>query len=92
MATVFQELTTEDQHSLVRFLWAKELSVKDIPKEMFPVYGGKWPSRKAVHSWVQKSSQGRRDRNGGAEVAETTVKKLVFCGFRRNGKSIGQVY
>jgi hypothetical protein len=25
----------------MRFLWVKELSVKDIKKEMFPVYGGK---------------------------------------------------
>jgi hypothetical protein len=26
---------------------------------MFPVYGGKCLSRKAVHNWVQKFSQGR---------------------------------
>jgi hypothetical protein len=30
------------------FLWAKGLSAKDINKEMFPVYGGKCLSRKAV--------------------------------------------
>jgi hypothetical protein len=30
--------------------------------------------------------------NGGAEVAETTVKRLLCCGFRRNGKAMGQVY
>jgi hypothetical protein len=43
----------------VHFLWAKELSEKDIHKEMFPVYGGKCLLRKAVHSWVEKFSQGR---------------------------------
>jgi hypothetical protein len=26
---------------------------------MFPVYGGKYLSRKAVHNWVEKLSQGR---------------------------------
>jgi hypothetical protein len=34
----------------------------------------------------------RRDWNGGAEVAETTVKRLPRCGFRRTGKAMGQVY
>jgi hypothetical protein len=33
--------TTEEQHTLVRCLWAKGLSAKDIHKEMFPVCGGK---------------------------------------------------
>jgi hypothetical protein len=41
------------------FLWAKRLNAKDIHKEMFPVYGGKCLSRKAVHNWVKKFSQGR---------------------------------
>jgi hypothetical protein len=36
----------------MRFLWAKGLEAKDIHKEMFPVYGGKCLSRKAVHNWV----------------------------------------
>jgi hypothetical protein len=34
------------------FLWAKGLNAKDINKEMFPVYGGKCLSLKAVHNWV----------------------------------------
>jgi hypothetical protein len=41
------------------FSWAKELNAKDIHKEMFPVYGGKCLSRKPVHKWVKKFSQGR---------------------------------
>jgi hypothetical protein len=39
MATVF-ECNTEEQRSIVRFLWAKGLKAKDIHKEVFPVYGG----------------------------------------------------
>jgi hypothetical protein len=34
------------------------LNVKAIHKEMFPVYGGKCLSCKAVHSWVEKFSDG----------------------------------
>jgi hypothetical protein len=52
-------MTTEEHRSLVRFLWAKGLNAKDIYKEMFPVYGGKCLSRKAVHNWIEKFSQGR---------------------------------
>jgi hypothetical protein len=40
-------------------LWAKEFNVKGIHKEMFSLYGRKCLSRKAVHNWVEKFSQGR---------------------------------
>jgi hypothetical protein len=69
---------------------------KDIHKEMFPVYGGKGLSGKAVHNWVQKFSQGRSkvadDARPGVEVAETTVKRLLCFGFLGTGKALGQVY
>jgi hypothetical protein len=64
------------------FLWAKILNAKDIHKEIFPVYGGKCLSHKAVHNWAEKFSKGRKkvadDARPGAEVAETTVK-LLLC-------------
>jgi hypothetical protein len=55
------------------FLRAKGLNAKDINKEMFPVYGGKCLSGKAVHNWVDKFSQGR------SEFAddETDVRKWL---------------
>jgi hypothetical protein len=53
MATVLEGCTTVEQRSVVRFLWAKELNTIDIRKEMFPVYGGKCLSRKAVQPWWQ---------------------------------------
>jgi hypothetical protein len=78
------------------FLWAKGLNAKDINKEMLPVYGGKCFSRKAVHNCVEKISQGRSkdadDAQPDAEVAETTVKRLLCCGFRCTGKATRQVY
>jgi hypothetical protein len=57
MTTVLEEGTTEEQRSVVRFLWAKGLNAKDIHKETFPVYGGKCLPRKVVHNWVKKFSQ-----------------------------------
>jgi hypothetical protein len=51
MATLLEECTAEEQRSVLRFfLWAKGLNTKDIHKEIFPVYGGKCLSRKAVHN------------------------------------------
>jgi hypothetical protein len=40
MATMLEECTTEEQRSVVRFLWAKGLDAKDIHKEMFPFMVG----------------------------------------------------
>jgi hypothetical protein len=45
---------------------------------MFPVYGAKCVSRKAVHNWVEQFSQGRLkdedDARRSAKVTETTAK------------------
>jgi hypothetical protein len=59
METGFGECTTEQQRSFVRFLWVKRHNEKDIHKEIFPVYGGKCLSLKAIHSWVDKFSAER---------------------------------
>jgi hypothetical protein len=93
MASVLEVYTTEEQRSVVRFLWAKGLNAKDIHKDMFPVYGGMCLLCKAVHNWVEKFSQGRSkvagDARPGAEVAETTVNA---AGFDALCKATGQVY
>jgi hypothetical protein len=75
------------------FLWKeKELNAKDIHIEMFPVYGGKCLSRKAVHSWVANVWLMTKTLKLGSEVVETTVKRLLCCGCRRTGKAMGQAY
>jgi hypothetical protein len=53
---VLEEYTTEEKRSVERFLWAKGLTAEDIRIEIFPVYGGKCLSRKAVHKWVANVS------------------------------------
>jgi hypothetical protein len=60
MATVLDEYTNEKQRSgVLSFLWVKIINENDINKGIFPVYGGKCLSRKAVHNWTEKFSQGR---------------------------------
>jgi hypothetical protein len=51
MATVLGSIVPKSS-VLLCFLWGKGLNAQDINKEMFPVYGGKCLSRKAVHNWV----------------------------------------
>jgi hypothetical protein len=41
METVLEECITEEQRSVVPFLWEKGLYAGDINKEMFPVHGRK---------------------------------------------------
>jgi hypothetical protein len=63
---------------------------------MFPVYSGKCLLLKAVRNLVVIFSQGRSkvadDARPGAELAETTAKRLPCWGFHRTGKVMGQVY
>jgi hypothetical protein len=73
MANVLKVYTTEDQHTLVRFLCAKGLSAEDIRKEMLPVYGGKCISCKAVHNWVEKQCKCFADD----EEVEAEVRKRL---------------
>jgi hypothetical protein len=54
---VLEGYTTEEQRSVVLFLSAKGLNAKYIRKDMFPVYGGKCLSRKAVHNWREKGGK-----------------------------------
>jgi hypothetical protein len=49
MATVLEQCTTEEQRSVVRFLWAEGLNAKYVHQEMFAVVGGNCLSRTAIH-------------------------------------------
>jgi hypothetical protein len=51
----------------------KGLNARDIHKEMFPVYGGKCLSCKAVHKWVEKLGK----RFADDEEVETEVRKWL---------------
>jgi hypothetical protein len=57
-----------------------------------------WPQETSIWlihwktTWSQRFRWWRRGWNGGAEMAEETVKRLICCGFWSTGKAIGQVY
>jgi hypothetical protein len=70
---VLEKCAIEEQRSVVRFFWTKGPSENVNHKEMFPVYGGKCLSRKAVHNWVANVSLMTKILKRGVEVAETTV-------------------
>ena len=59
MAAPLNTCTVIEHRGVVRFLWAKGMSAKDIHKEMLPMYGEHCLSRQAVHNLVQKFSKGR---------------------------------
>jgi hypothetical protein len=65
--------STEEQRSVVRFLWAKGLNGKDIHKEMFSIYGGKCLSRKVFQNWVEE----RGKRFADDEEVETEARKWL---------------
>jgi hypothetical protein len=57
MATVLEKCNTEEQSSPVRFsVGKKKLNAKNIYREMFPVYGGKCLSLKAVDNQLANIS------------------------------------
>jgi hypothetical protein len=66
-------ISTEEQCSVVRFLWVKELNAEDAYNEIIPVYGGKCLSREAVHNWVEKSGK----RFADDEDVETEVREWL---------------
>jgi hypothetical protein len=51
-----EKYPTEEQRSVLRLLCAKGLNAKYIHNEMFPFYGGKCLSCKAVHNWAANVS------------------------------------
>jgi hypothetical protein len=63
---------------------------------MFPVHGVTCLLPKAVHKRVKKLAKrfavDEEVEMGGAEVGETTVKRLLCCGFRRAGIYVGGRY
>jgi hypothetical protein len=83
----------EEQRPIVRFC-SKRTQCKGIYKDMFPVYRGSVCRVKRFTTGSRNLSKmlgSPRWWNGGAELAETTVKILLCCGFWRSGKAMGQL-
>jgi hypothetical protein len=93
MVTVLEECITEEQRSVVFFLWAKGLSEKDIRKEMFPVGSvcllkrfTTWPinslkdvrKSQMMHNWVWMWLR-QQSKDFYAEGFDAPVKRWDKC-------------
>ena len=76
MATLPLKSSHKEQRSVIRLLWAKELSANAIQSEMCPVYGDKYFTRPAIHVWYKKFAHGREsvvdEEEPGRRVVSTT--------------------
>jgi hypothetical protein len=96
MATVLEEYTTEEQLHVVLFCAHKDSMQGIFIKKYFLFTVGSVCRVKRFttgsRNVVNFSLMTKRLKNGGAEVDETIVERFLFCGFRRTGKAMGQVY
>jgi hypothetical protein len=93
MATVIEGVLPKSSVLLCVFLlWTKGPNANNIHKEIILGYDGKCLSRKAVNNLVEKLgkfSVMTKSLRRRCEVAETTVTRLLCCGFRRTGEAMG---
>jgi len=54
-----QDCTIEEQHGVVRFLWAEGLKHVEIHRRMLAQYGHSTMSQRKVYEWVERFKSGR---------------------------------
>jgi hypothetical protein len=92
MAAVLEECITEEQSSVVRFCGQEDSMQRiSINKCFLFTVGSVFRVKRFTTGW-QTFLWWRRGWNGGAEVAETTVRRLLCWGFRHSRKAMGQLY
>jgi hypothetical protein len=95
MAAMLDDYTAEEQNSVVRFFCGQNDSMERIfTKKCFLFKVGRVCRVKRFTPGSRNSLKDFRKSQmmPVAEVAETTVKKLLRLGIRRTGKAMGQVY
>jgi hypothetical protein len=88
MATLLEEYITKERLSVVRFSMAKSLSEKDIL--MFPMLRSVCRVKR-FHLGGKCFVDNKEAEKGVQNCLRTTVKRLLYCGFRRTNKAMGQV-
>jgi hypothetical protein len=89
MATVLEEYTSEEQRSVVLFCGQKDSMQRIFMKKRFLFMVGSTYPQSGSHLGGKRSAD---DKEVETEVAETTVKIFLCCGFRRTGKTMAQMY
>ena len=59
MATLPLKASRKERRSVIRFLWAKQLSTNAIQSKMHPVYCDNHFTRPAIHVWRKNFAQSR---------------------------------
>jgi hypothetical protein len=91
LATVLEECITEEQRSLVRVCGQKDSMQRIFINKCFQFTMGSVCRIKRCKTGWQMFRWWRRVWNGGAELAETPVKRYVCGGFRRDGTSMSML-
>jgi hypothetical protein len=89
MAAVLESLSSV---LLCVYCWEKGSLLRIFMKKRFLFMVGSVCRVKRFTTGWQTFRWWRRGRNGGANVAETTVRRLQCFWFRRTGKAMGPVY
>jgi hypothetical protein len=92
MATVLRNVLPKSDVLLCIFCGQKDSMQRMLIKKCFLfTVGSVCRVKRFITGW-QMFRWWRKAWNGGAEAAETAVKRLLCCGFRPTGKAVGQVY
>jgi len=59
MDAPLQDCTIEEQHGVVRFLWAEGAKPVEIHRHMLAQYGQSTMSQRKVYDWVERFKWGR---------------------------------
>jgi hypothetical protein len=85
-ATVLEGVLSKSSVLFCVLCGQKDSMQRTFIKKCFMFTVGNVLSRKAVQPWWRTFRWRRRAWNGGAEMAETTPKRLLCCEFRCTGK------
>jgi len=59
MVTLLLKASRKERRSVIRFLWAKQLSTNAVQSKMHPVYCDNYFTRQAIHVWCKNFAQSR---------------------------------
>ena len=59
MDAPLQDCTIEEQHGVVRFLWAEGVKRVEIHRRMLAQYGQSTVSQQKVYEWVERFKSGQ---------------------------------
>ena len=80
MATLALKSSHKEQPSVIRLLWAKELSANAIQSKMRPVYGDMYFTRPTIRFWRKKFAHGREsvdEEESGCRVVSTPDATMI---------------